>query len=206
MGMRNNLEVYIFLSTKYDLLEGIKIKVKLDSGTVSRFRAIYPNIATRAIRVFNDMAIVHGKCLRVTEGFRTFKRQEELYAIGRDTPGRRTVTNAKPGESFHNYGCAIDVCFRGSDPYLEKDPKGIFYWKEFGRLSKLHGFVWGGDFTYISDKPHIQLTYGLTLPEIQELFAHKGIKSVWAKFDKIRDVRVASEWKGIHTKVKIFKP
>jgi len=33
--------------------------------------------------------------------------QADLYAIGRTKPGKR-VTNAKPGESAHNYGLALD--------------------------------------------------------------------------------------------------
>jgi len=43
----------------------------------------------------------------VYEGFRSLQRQKELYAIGRSLPGK-IVTNADVGQSFHNYGMAID--------------------------------------------------------------------------------------------------
>lgn len=43
----------------------------------------------------------------IYEGFRSNERQAELYCLGRTLPGR-IVTNAMPGQSFHNYGLAFD--------------------------------------------------------------------------------------------------
>ena len=40
-------------------------------------------------------------------GLRTLKEQDELYAQGRTEAGR-IITNARGGQSFHNYGRAID--------------------------------------------------------------------------------------------------
>lgn len=40
-------------------------------------------------------------------GVRTFDQQTALYALGRSAPGK-IVTNARAGESPHNYGCASD--------------------------------------------------------------------------------------------------
>ena len=51
------------------------------------------------------------------QGFRTFALQDALYAQGRTTPGA-IVTNAKGGQSPHNYGLAVDVTLltpRGAD-------------------------------------------------------------------------------------------
>lgn len=47
----------------------------------------------------------------VTETRRSWQRQNELYAQGRTTPGN-IVTNAKGGESPHQYGLAADVTSR----------------------------------------------------------------------------------------------
>lgn len=45
----------------------------------------------------------------VYEGLRTSARQNELYAIGRTVQrGKAKVTNAKAGQSMHQYGIAID--------------------------------------------------------------------------------------------------
>lgn len=46
--------------------------------------------------------------LRVTQGYRSFREQDELYARGRTAPGK-IVTNAKAGKSWHNFGLAFDV-------------------------------------------------------------------------------------------------
>ena len=43
----------------------------------------------------------------IVSTLRTFAEQDELYAQGRTKPGKR-VTNAKGGQSLHNYGVAID--------------------------------------------------------------------------------------------------
>lgn len=43
----------------------------------------------------------------IYEGIRSIQRQDELYTQGRSKSGR-IVTNAKGGQSFHNYGFAFD--------------------------------------------------------------------------------------------------
>lgn len=43
----------------------------------------------------------------ITQGMRTIAQQNELYAQGRTKKGD-IVTNARGGDSFHNYGLAID--------------------------------------------------------------------------------------------------
>jgi peptidoglycan L-alanyl-D-glutamate endopeptidase CwlK len=50
--------------------------------------------------------------LLVTQSLRTWKQQDELYAKGRTSPPlgkRHIVTNAKGGQSYHNFGLAFDV-------------------------------------------------------------------------------------------------
>jgi peptidoglycan L-alanyl-D-glutamate endopeptidase CwlK len=67
-------------------------------------------------------------------GFRSFEDQEELYKQGRTKAGS-IVTNAKGGQSFHNYGRAIDyvpivrgeVCWDDTAGYLKAQRIG----KEF---------------------------------------------------------------------------
>ncbi|GAG18820.1 unnamed protein product, partial [marine sediment metagenome] len=54
----------------------------------------------------------------ITDTLRTNARQAELYAKGRETKGPK-VTNARPGQSFHNYGVAWDAVpweFMVNDP------------------------------------------------------------------------------------------
>lgn len=80
-------------------------------------------------------------------GLRTFDEQTALFQQGRTTPGK-IVTNAKAGQSAHNFSIAID-CTRDADPdtkglqpewvvedyrILAEEAKGLgldsgFYWK-----------------------------------------------------------------------------
>lgn len=52
-------------------------------------------------------------------GFRSFAAQDTLYSQGRGRPGG-IVTNAKAGESAHNYGCATD--------WTRWEPGGVPIW------------------------------------------------------------------------------
>ncbi|WP_318566507.1 M15 family metallopeptidase [Peribacillus simplex] len=52
--------------------------------------------------------------MKITHGFRLFAEQNALLAQGRTKPGNK-VTNARGGQSMHNYGLAIDICLITSD-------------------------------------------------------------------------------------------
>lgn len=112
----------------------------------------------------NDLIYVMRKLnrpIRITEGFRSTERQNELYAQGRTTVGN-IVTNAKGGESFHNYGIAFDVVFI-EDGYNapEKD------WELLGFMGKRLGFDWGGDWKGFTDKPHFEMPLKYSLKDFQ---------------------------------------
>jgi len=95
----------------------------------------------------------------VTSGYRTCAEQDELYRIGRDGSGRKKVTNAKCGQSFHNYGMAIDVVPFKNGRFVWDDE---IYWASLSRVVKKNGLVSGRDFKIV-DSPHIQL--GNRLPK-----------------------------------------
>lgn len=100
----------------------------------------------------------------ITAGYRDSKEQTELYAQGRTKPGKR-VTNAKPGESLHQYGLAFDIAFRNKE--------GMTSWVsplflKAGMEAKWCGLEWGGNWLNFKDFPHFQYTGGLTLKQIQD--------------------------------------
>ena len=174
--------------------------MELDAASKARLKLLYPDLSIRVIRLLRDVRRILGLQMRVTEALRTMDAQAALYASGRTAPGP-ILTNAKPGESMHHYGCALDFCFRGPDPYLTKDKNADYIWRKFGEIARGYGFDWGGDWNGNGqvekndfDKPHIQLTYGLREDYIRELAQFKGIPSVWAAFDKIRGVEQSREW------------
>ena len=70
------------------------------------------------------------------------------------------VTNAAPGESWHNYGEAWDaVPLIGGKPawnYLEAKP----HWDAYGEAVRQVGMHWAGDWTSFREYPHAQHRHG----------------------------------------------
>jgi peptidoglycan L-alanyl-D-glutamate endopeptidase CwlK len=93
--------------------------------------------------------------LRISTGFRSSKDQDALYDIGRQGPDdhRPILTNAKGGESPHQYGLAIDVAPIASDGSLNYD----IDWDTVSELGKAFGFEWSGDWDGFSEKNHFQM-------------------------------------------------
>jgi peptidoglycan hydrolase-like protein with peptidoglycan-binding domain len=91
----------------------------------------------------------------VAQGYRSKDEQDELYAQGRTEPGNK-VTNAKGGQSNHNFGVAVDLCL-----YTE-DGKDVIWtadgdFKKVVAAMKKEGFKWGGDWKSFKDNPHFEL-------------------------------------------------
>ena len=101
----------------------------------------------------NDLNIT----FRITQGLRTFAQQQAFYDQGRTTPGN-IVTNAPPGESFHNYGLAVDLA------HLVDGGTAIDWHFDMSLLLKYapQGMNWGGHFVSIKDYPHWELPFGYT--------------------------------------------
>jgi peptidoglycan L-alanyl-D-glutamate endopeptidase CwlK len=82
-----------------------------------------------------------GLDILVTCTLRTYGEQDALYAQGRTAPGR-IVTNAKAGQSAHNYGLAIDIVpiVNGKPDWTGTDS----VWQEVGRHGINNGLKWLG--------------------------------------------------------------
>jgi hypothetical protein len=99
--------------------------------------------------------------IRIVEGVRSCERQDKLYAQGRTEPGN-IVTNARCGESLHQYGVAVDFVFR-KEGYNATDAQ----WETLGRAGEALGLEWGGRWKSFPDKPHFQLRLGYKLKHFQ---------------------------------------
>jgi peptidoglycan L-alanyl-D-glutamate endopeptidase CwlK len=122
---------------------------------------LQPLVELRANAIVDAMALM-GHPVRIVEGFRSIERQNQLYAQGRTAAGQ-IVTNAKGGESFHNYGVAVDFVFRNEGYNASKE-----LWNTLGAVGKSQGFEWGGDWKGFVDLPHFELKQGYTLKDFQE--------------------------------------
>lgn len=70
---------------------------------------IYPPLLERLLHVIAACK-QRGKRYVATQGYRSYTQQDQLHCIGRSFPGKR-VTDAKGGESQHNFGLAIDFVY-----------------------------------------------------------------------------------------------
>ena len=73
-------------------------------------------------RMLVQRALAAGVVTRIIAGLRTYAEQDALFAQGRTRPGRK-VTNAKGGESNHNFGIAFDVGVFEGAVYLGESPR-----------------------------------------------------------------------------------
>ncbi|WP_430101403.1 M15 family metallopeptidase [Peribacillus simplex] len=127
------------------------------------------------IQLANDKGIP----VIITAGFRSLAEQNELYEKGRLSTGN-IVTNAKGGESLHNFGLAIDFALLNKqgeaiwDMGYDGNDNGKSDWMEVVTIAKGLGFDWGGDWTGFKDYPHLQMTFGLSLRELQQGKQPKG--------------------------------
>jgi peptidoglycan LD-endopeptidase CwlK len=119
-----------------------------------------------------QQAAKKGIVVVITDGFRSFEDQNRLYQQGRTASGN-IVTNAKAGESYHNYGLAIDFALKTAsgnviwDRQYDGNRNGKADWTEVVEISKSLGFQWGGDWTKFKDYPHLQMDFGLTIADLQ---------------------------------------
>jgi peptidoglycan LD-endopeptidase CwlK len=78
------------------------------AAEISRDKLLTLNDAFRARAAgWYEECLYRGIRVYIYEGLRSHQRQELLYHQGRTTNGS-IVTNAKAGQSFHNYGFALD--------------------------------------------------------------------------------------------------
>lgn len=152
-----------------------------DEKTLERIKLLHPKLRDEAFSIYEEIvSALSGKAAcRFAYTLRTFAEQNALYAQGRTRPGQR-ITNAKGGQSYHNYGLAIDIVL-----LLDKDGNGTYEtaswdtktdfdddkksdWQEIVAIFKRYGWEWGGDWKFV-DAPHFQKSLGKSIMELQKL-------------------------------------
>jgi D-alanyl-D-alanine dipeptidase len=146
-----------------------------------RLARLHPAVATRA-RAMLELAAHQGAELLVTQGLRTWEEQDTLYAKGRNVApiGKKyVVTNAKGGQSYHNFGLAFDVMVLDAIGKADWDASHPG-WRIAADAGKSVGLEWGGDWSGFKDIPHFQYTAGLTLARCRQLYP-SGLQMVWTE-------------------------
>ncbi|MFP5246637.1 MAG: M15 family metallopeptidase, partial [Thermoanaerobaculia bacterium] len=124
-----------------------------DSRSESNIRGLHLK-AQEAARLFLSAFANETFKVRIISGTRTYAEQNALFAQGRTRPGKK-VTNARGGQSNHNFGIAWDIGIFVDGKYLGDSP----LYKRAAQigLAATIGVEWGGNWISFQDKPHYQL-------------------------------------------------
>ena len=117
--------------------------------------SLNPHVALLA-RKFLELTRANHLDVRIYTAFRSWAEQDHLFAQGRWAPGN-VVTNARGGDSYHNWGLAFDAAPYENGVISNDSAKFI----RMGHLGEKVGLQWGGSFKSIVDYPHFQYTFGL---------------------------------------------
>jgi peptidoglycan L-alanyl-D-glutamate endopeptidase CwlK len=138
--------------------------------------------------------------VRYVQGFRSIAEQDALYAQGRTDMSKPKVTNAKGGQSMHNFGLAVDFALFTKDgkevswnTKADYDADGIADWMEVVAEAKKLGFEWGGNWRGFVDMPHFQMLGGL---EEHEIRAGKLPKFPKTDAEKASQAKLEKDSKG----------
>jgi hypothetical protein len=89
----------------------------------------------------------------ISDGRRTMAEQRNIYAQGRTKPGK-VVSNAKPGQSAHNFGYAVDIWPMKGDDFDWGASGSLF--QKMADIAVSMGLTAGYYFKSIHDAPHIE--------------------------------------------------
>ena len=166
----------------------------MDKLTIERIKTMHPTLRTKLLKDYTDANNLLGKGVRLRFSYtlRTFAEQDALFLK------RPKVTNAKGGQSYHNYGLAFDIVMlydNNGDGIFEEaswdtkrdgDRDGVADWLEVTRLFESRGWENG----FISngkkwDYPHFQLK---GIPPWKELLKRYNNKEfVEANYVRLQD-------------------
>ena len=151
-----------------------------DKPTIDRIKLLHPKLRDEATLIYQEIkTALTGKAIcRFTHTLRTFAEQDALFNA------RPQVTKAKGGQSYHNYGLAVDIVL-----LVDKDANGTYEsalwdvksdfdgdnksdWMEIVAIFKRHGWEWGGDWKFY-DAPHFQKTLGKSIVELLKIHNSK---------------------------------
>ena len=99
----------------------------------------------------------------ITSTYRDAESQNALYAQGRTIAGAK-VTNAKGGQSFHNWKVAFDFVPLVNGKAQWND---VALFTKCGEIAEKCGLEWAGRWVKFKELAHCQYTGGLKLADFQ---------------------------------------
>lgn len=140
----------------------------MDQITLDRIKEAHPRLRDKMLKdyIAANNLLGKGARLRFAYVFRSNALQDKLFNQ------RPKVTNAKGGQSIHNYGLAFDIVMlydnNGDGKFEEAsysmikdfDEDSIADWKEVTNYFKSQGWECGADWKNFKDAPHFEYNFG----------------------------------------------
>lgn len=154
----------------------------MDLITIQRIAEAHPKVRKMLLDQYKEANNLLGKGarLRFAYVYRSNALQDKLFYQ------KPKVTNAKGGQSIHNYALAFDIVMlydNDGDGTFEEaswsqikdfDKDSVADWKEVTNYFKSKGWEWGGDWKSFKDAPHFQMDFGYTWQELKQM-VDKGL-------------------------------
>lgn len=150
----------------------------METISIDRINTLHPKIRQKALEAYREAVKVTPVGIHpfITEGLRSFDRSTNLYNQpwdNKDNDGDGTideadekVSNAKAGQSYHNWGLALDFVIQINNKISWKVDKN---WLLVASIFEKHGFEWGGRWKKFKDYPHVEMRLGYHWKQLLEL-------------------------------------
>lgn len=131
----------------------------MDQITLDRIKLAHPKFRDELAEQYKEInyLLPKGVRLRFAHVYRSIAEQDALFKQ------RPKVTNAKGGQSIHNYGLAFDIVLLydkdGNETFETASWEQNKYWMQVVNYFKSKGWEHGGDWKNFKDAPHFQKNY-----------------------------------------------
>jgi peptidoglycan L-alanyl-D-glutamate endopeptidase CwlK len=155
--------------TTIKIFEKLAMEIR-DKNSQKLIETLHPKLRdeVKNLIIEAESKLANNILVRITSGYRDFDEQNALYTLGRtkvnpdgktvSKPMGNIVTNAKGGQSMHNFAIAFDFVL-----IYDKAAKWTVNndWMIVVNTFKKAGWEWGGDWKgSLYDSPHLQKTFG----------------------------------------------
>ena len=145
-------------------------KCSLSQYNIDKINTLHPEIRSNTTLMLQNLQ-KEGVTVEITLALRTYEEQDALYAKGRNEKGEivdgsKVVTNAKGGQSYHNFGLAFDLTVydKNGKKNWNKESED---WKKVIEEGKKQGFDAGAEWEDFPDLPHFENTFNFTPKQLR---------------------------------------
>lgn len=137
----------------------VEINVASDvTHMIDDLQLLHPYLRSRVLMLI-DSCRQRGITVEVRETYRSSERQDYL------AKKKKKVTNVTGGNSYHQYGMAVDVVIVVNGKYAWSNKK---LWKQVGSIGESLGLRWGGRWSRLWDPGHFEWSGDCDITQLKQ--------------------------------------